>query len=494
MEERTPKITLVELAPTSGGELLAPRVNDVYSKINLSSRAIPLLYSILDNSGYSNVESIDTRYNENGQIKGDNFSRIFDSDYLLASSIIRTLPQTLELAKEYKQFNPDGTFIMGGHPATFLADEILERDVDIAVRGEGDKTLPELLETLENKESLRKVKGISYVSNPGDIVNNSPREFISEEEMNNLPTPIYSEGTGKRAVLETARGCPYGCEYCGVTQFFGRKTRRKSNDKILTDLENILSNGAKNIFFTDDHFAMRKDKTKELLENMARDSSMNQVSYSAQLSINSAFRDSKSLEIDTEFLDLLSMSNFGYVFLGIESLNDKTLEEWKKPATAERNILAVRAFRNAGIPVHGMMMIGSDSDTNETLNETSKWSRKNLDSVQYFAPIPIPGTPFGDKMKNEGRVIPNDFPKDYHLYDGQYVIINPKNFSPLELQNKIFKMHEDFYKIPGNIGSIIKSPISLTKSAIHLYSRNILKSIKREPQTQKYLERLTQFE
>lgn len=491
MEKRDPKITLIELAPTSKGDLFSPIVKDVYSIVKIPSRAIPLLNSVVKNEGYKDVKNIDTRYNKQGRIEPSDLERIFSSDYILASSIIRTLPQTLELAREYKSENPQGKFITGGHSATFLPEMVLNNGADIVVRGEGEKTLPILLDALNKNNNLEDIIGISYKSENGEFIHNPAREFLSEEELDGLPAPFYPEETKtKRGVLETARGCPYGCEYCGVTKFFGRRTRRKSNDKILEDLENLMSNGINKLFFSDDHFAMRKEKTKDLLRKISNNKHLRKISYSAQLSINSAFKNDKQNEIDYDFLRLLKKANFGYVFLGIESLNDATLEEWGKPATAERNIKAVNAFRNQGILVHGMMMIGSDSDTNETLNYTSDWCKNNLDSVQYFAPIPIPGTPFGDRMMEQGRVIPDNFPNDYHLFDGQYVIINPIKFRPIELQNDLFKMHEDFYRFKGNFKNIRSSPKSLKKTLVHVIAPRIIKSIKKDSQTKDYLERL----
>ncbi len=489
-----PAITLIELAATSRGDLHGKRVEDVYTKINLPSRAIPLLHAILTQKGYTDVESIDTRYNDRGMITESDLDRIRNTDRLLASSIIRTLPQTLELAREYKKANPEGLFITGGHPGTFLPETSLHNGADIVVRGEGDKTIGELMEALDQNADLKNVQGISYKDEEGNIHHNQAREFLTEEELDNLPAPYYPEYMrGRRGVVETARGCPYACEYCGVTQFFGRKSRRRSNERILEDIRSIVDMGVNNIFFTDDHFAMKKDATKDLLKKISEDSKISRISYSAQLSVNSAFKQNSD-EIDYEFLNLLRQANLGFVFLGVESINDEVLKEWSKPATAERNMKAVKAFRDNGNPVHGMMMVGGEEDTPESLDYTVDWCKKNLDSVQFFAPIPLPGTPFWDRMNEQNRIIADRLPHDYHLYDGQYVVLQPNNFTPLELQTKIFDMYKQFYGIKGNIINILKSPRPLEKGGVHAYAPRIVKSVENDPQTTDYMERLRNLE
>ena len=148
---KEPVITLVELAPTSFGDLRTKMVQDVYAKINLPSRAIPLLHAILLQEGYNDIASIDTRYNSDGMITNDDLDRIKNSDRVLASSIIRTLPQTIQLGKEYKEANPEGVFITGGHPGTFLPETFLNNGADVVVRGEGEKPLSAAMKVLGEK-------------------------------------------------------------------------------------------------------------------------------------------------------------------------------------------------------------------------------------------------------------------------------------------------------------------------------------------------------
>ena len=476
-----PKITLVELPPTSFGRLNRERVKDIYTQFSLPARANPLLHAILLQNGYEDVESIDSNLNGNqSKLTYNNLERILKSDYLLLSAITRTVPQTRELAELYKKANPKGKVIVGGSHVTFLPEEALEW-ADVVVRYEGDKTLPELMASLENKSSAEGVKGVSHKIN-NQIIHEQNRELLTEEELSSLPLPFYYPNQKGNGVVITSRGCPYKCNFCSVSPFYGEKYRRRDNDSTIKELR--LKN-QKMVFFADDNFAAKKQNTIELLQRMM-DEGLNKQNYSSQMSINAAFH---GREIDEKFIKLYKkIGGFG-VCLGIESMNPDTLKSFNKASTVERNGEAVKAFRKFGIWVHGMMIIGADSDTSESLEETLKWCKENLDSVQFFAPIPLPGTDFTEEMKQQGRILTNE----YHLYDGFHVIVQPKNFSSYELQTKIIEMHKKFYSLKP-IKNIINSFHPWYKLGIHTYAKKIIHDIENEPQTKKHIEMLRKMD
>ena len=479
---REPKITLVELPATSFGKLNAPLVKDVYTIFPFSARALPQLKADLTQKGYKDVEIIDPRLNRGGKLIRANLRRVIGSDYFLPSAIARTIFQTRELAEVYKKENLNGKVIAGGFQVTFTPEETLEW-ADIVVRHEGDNTLVELLEKLERGESLENVKGISYKLN-GEVVNNECRELLSEEELSALPFPDYSIYPKKTmGIVNTSRGCPHACNFCSVTQFYGNRYRRKSNSRILEELS-LVKARSKGIFFNDDNFASNKSATKKLLKEMIKDGN-NKTRYSCQLNINSAFTSLRTNEIDTEFIGLLKEAGFFVVYLGIESINEETLKFYHKPATADRNKMAVKAFGDAGLWKHGLMMIGGDGDTNESLDDELEWAKQNLDSVQFFAPIPLPKTPFTEEMSEQGRILTDD----YYLYDGFHVTVEPKNFSPYELQLKLFDMHKKFYTLKWS-SSIHEFPHPWYKMVTHVYAIKIVWDIEHEPQTMAHLERL----
>ena len=211
------------------------------------------------------------------------------------------------------------------------------------------------------------------------------------------------------------------------------------------------------------------------------ESGLNKKWYLCQLCVSAAF--------DKELLTLLKRAGVTAAFIGIESLSEETLKSFNKKVTVEKNKVAVRLFRKAGIWVHGMMMIGGDGDTEESLRETARWARDNLDSVQYFTPTPITGTKFGEDMKREGRVLTGT----YYLYDGQHVILKPRNFTPYQLQKIISAMYGDFYsfrefsRAAMKLIFSLKIEYTLRQAIMYLFVRGILKAASKNPQICGYL-------
>jgi len=173
-------------------------------------------------------------------------------------------------------------------------------------------------------------------------------------------------------------------------------------------------------------------------------------------------------------------------------MDKDSLKEMKKGSTPEKNMEAVRRFRKAGIWVHGMFIFGLDWDTKESLNTTMDWAKHNIDSMQIFAPIPLPGTPFAKRMRNEGRILT----ERYNLYDAQHVILKPKNFTPYDLQIRILDRYEEFYSHKSRWGTklldFFKSPTKalIGGFGVYPYALKTLEGLLRSPQTIEHIEYL----
>jgi len=136
--------------------------------------------------------------------------------------------------------------------------------------------------------------------------------------------------------------------------------------------------------------------------------------------------------------------------------------------------------------VNGMMMVGGDGDTEESLEETARWAGESLAPVQYFTPTPLPGTKFAENMTAEGRVLS----KDYYLYDGQHVVVRPVHFTPDRLQTVIFNMYRNFYSLGKTIRGLLNPRHCLKKISIRLLAWNTIRAGLNNPQTHDYMRRL----
>lgn len=442
----------------------------------LRTLGIPPIHGTLEEQGYQNVVSLDLRYRPYSQPTPEDWKAIYEADVLGVTGITKSAEQALQLAKMYKEANPKGIVIMGGYHASARPDEALRSGVDIVVIGEGEKTTEELMQYLESGEPIDNVQGIAYLDEDGQMVTTPKRPLMKKAELSSLASPVFDpmvERFAKYDGLTTSRGCPFDCEFCGVTQFFNGKYTTLTDDAVMKELGYIdelsKARGEKrSIFIDDDNFTQNQSRTIRLLGKFEESELFPQ---------GSVIQARKEAALNPLLNEQLVRSGIITVCVGIESISDKTLEKANKKATREEFEESLRLWREAGLWVHGMFIVGLDGDTKDSFEETKKWAIENVHSAQFFAPGPLPGTKMTERMHEEGRIITEKWP----LYDGHHVLLRPgeeQDFTAWELQKAIIDITRDFYDYQ-NIGKLIlndkiSSP-AIPKKDIVAWKYNMLK-------------------
>ena len=474
-------ITIVELAPTPEGKLFQQKARSFYDLLPLPSRAAPILHGLCVEAGFNNTKSIDTRFNLKGMLTKENWERIQKSAVLMISAMSRHIPQSYELAKIYKELNPNGIVIMGGMHASARPEECLENEADIVVVGEAENTLPELLKALKESGDPRGVKGTVYKR--GDLIEcEAARPLLTRYDLSKHVERIHSPEVLKHVkaqTLETSRGCPYGCNFCCVTEFYHGKYIRKSNEAIL---EEAAGMNGQQVFFIADNFAEHLLKTIELLEEMRKRGIKFKNSF-AQVRIESAFNE--------QFRKLLLQVGINTLYIGIESIDQKTLNSFNKGQTVEQIEEGVRLFSQDGIWVHGMFIIGTDLDTPEIRAKTVEWAKSHVDSAPFYHIVPLVGTPFEKQMMKEGRILTDK----YHYQDAQHVTVVPENFTPYESLVSGIKMYEDFYSLKELGGARRKEgkndfAFLLRDSVFRVFAKWAIYTAQHEPGAKEYINAL----
>src|SRR4030095_1259049 len=201
--------------------------------------------------------------------------------------------------------------------------------------------------------------------------------------------------------IESGRGCPYGCDFCTVTGFFGDSIRFRSNQSVIDELLSLkrraqTEHGQMGVFFIDDNFAINVKRTKSLLRDMIAQEAA--VPWVAQISIN--------LLKDEELLDLIAASNGRWIFIGLESVDAASLngvnKGFNKPAEYTR---ALARLADSGIYAITSFIFGMDGDTPGVADRTQQ-------VVETWPPVlpvyglmtPYPATPLYDRLQQSGRL------------------------------------------------------------------------------------------
>jgi radical SAM superfamily enzyme YgiQ (UPF0313 family) len=441
---------MVELPATVDGRLDGRMAKDVYSLFRYPSRAVSLLEAVCRRAGYDDIVTVDPQYNRvAGRLDADDWKRLAATDVLGLSVITRTANQSFELARRVRALNPRVKILFGGPHPTALPEESLEFG-DVVVTHEGDCTLPRLLERLQDDlahPQLTDLSGVAYLGQEGQIIRNPDRPYLTGEELSALPFPVYSDRVNRgitHNVVNTSRGCPYECEFCSVIENFGRGFRFLSDDAAVALIRHTIQMNGRPIFFGDDIFAANRARTARLLERLLSEG-VKMPRWFAQVRVETGQ--------DRELLGLMKRANCAMVFIGLESVNDETLRLFNKHSTLEKNRKAIAAFKEAGIRVHGMFVLGSDADTPETLCETLKFAQESrLTTTQFFALTAVPGPPLTRRLAEEKRIFAWG---DWQLFDAQHAVVCSKRISPSELQAGIFRISRQFYSVSEALRQLI---------------------------------------
>ncbi|HEJ83237.1 MAG TPA: radical SAM protein, partial [Desulfobacteraceae bacterium] len=396
-----------------------------FSKFPIPRLGTVLLSTILRERGYKVKTFIE-------DLAVPDWSFIESSDIVCISTTTSTAIKAYKMGQRLRALHIP--VIMGGAHPTFLPDEALEY-ADFVIRGEGEHSLVELLEHMDRGvPALRDIKGLSYRDRAGEIVHNPPREFI--EDLDILPKPdfslVHNWTPSNTYPVSTSRGCPHDCTFCSVIGMFGRRYRFKSVEAALEELKYAASVSHATKFIVDDNFAAGKKRAKEILRGMIADKI--RTRWSAQVRTDVAR--------DPELLRLMADSGCHTLFIGFESVNPRTLEEYNKKQALEDIVSCVREVRYHGIHIHGMFVLGAETDDVDTIHKTVDFAKGlGMETVQIMILTPLPGTPLFDHMRKSGRLLHTDWSK----YDVQHAVFKPRLMSPATLQIETLRAMARFY-------------------------------------------------
>src|SRR5450755_3116251 len=308
--------------------------------------------------------------------------------------------------------------VMGGPHVTEMADEALGRDggarhADAVALGEADQTWPKIVEDAargELKDIYAPVDAFGQEQKPSlQPYPPIPWDSINLDRFNLVPgtmAPLLKKvgegwGTFRIIPVESGRGCPYGCEFCTVTGFFGDSIRFRSNKSVVDELLLLKARarsegGQIAVFFIDDNFAINPKRTKSLLRDIIAAGA--QVHWVAQISAN--------LLRDEELVELIAAAGGKWIFIGMESIDPTNLADvnkgFNKPGEyaavlerlAERNVYAITSF-----------IFGMDNDTPGVAERTLQEIRTWPPGLPIFGLLtPLPATPLYKRLEVAGRL------------------------------------------------------------------------------------------
>jgi radical SAM superfamily enzyme YgiQ (UPF0313 family) len=247
--------------------------------------------------------------------------------------------------------------------------------------------------------------GLTFRSGSG-IIRNPDRPFLTD--LDALPDPAWHlldidayrlPLKGDRFLMVTPhRGCPYPCSYCTAQTYYGSKLRRRSPERVVSEIETIVTrHGVREFFFWSDTFTIDKRYVTALSEAIE------------PLGISWA-SNSRVDTIDEEMTLAMRKAGCWMISFGIESGDQALLDTAGKGAKVEDAEEAVRVARKAGIRVAGHFVLGMPGETRESLEKTLALARRlPLDFVQFYCAVAFPGSRLYDEARSKGWLGSSDF-------------------------------------------------------------------------------------
>jgi len=315
--------------------------------------------------------------------------------------------------------------VIGGIHATVLPEEAKEH-CDIVFVGEAEHTWPIFLSDFEKN----KVKKFYHDSKPVDLTK--------------IPTPKYeilNKEFYKVMWIQTSRGCPHDCSFCGASRIYGYKYRHKTVDQVIEEIKKVISIWPDiKIDFSDDNLFTNKLYAKDLLFEIKK----LKINWYAQSDISIANNEMLLTELrDAGCLTLL---------IGFESISPENLKEINKNKWKLKQLVnykdGIKKIQSKGIGILGAFVIGFDDDSVESLNQLSDFIIENrIFASQITILTPLPGTKAYDKIKSEGRFIGKPW-KDHTFTQ---VTFQPKKMSIEELQKTLNEIYSKVYSLEARL-------------------------------------------
>jgi len=342
-------------------------------------------------------------------------------------------------AKAAKEALPNVAVVLGGPHATFMDQQIIEEEtaVDIIVRGEGEETLLDLTDNINNQKKLENINGITFRSN-NQTVRTPNRPFI--QNLDQLPKPAYNYFQlekyrlfGKKVLpVITSRGCPFQCAFCVATRMFGKQYRMRSAENVLDELEWLKNeHGAESYTFYDDTLTFDKQRLFKICEGI-KTRKIN-LPWDCQTRVD---------QVSKEVLEKMKAAGCQQVFFGVESGCQEILNLVNKKTSIEQNENAIKLAKKAGLFVTISLMIGYPGETSATAKKTLDFvKRAKPDDAYLCIATPYPGTELRSLVEKNGWKISSN----WDLFNTMTPVFDNPEFTSDELINIRKKFYDDFY-------------------------------------------------
>jgi len=357
------------------------------------------------------------------------------ADLVGLTSITNNVFRAYEIADEFRRRHVP--VVMGGFHASVEPQEALEH-ADAVFIGEAEETWPRFLDDFRNGKPKKVYQAAAKPSLAGLPL---PRlSLINPKHYRGYERKGLARFFIKPAIpVQTARGCPFTCDFCDITHFHAGTYRPRPIPDVVNEIRKL---GGSWICFVDDNIFAKYSRAKEFFRSLL------------PLKIRWVGQGTLAAAEDEELLRLAKESGCYGILVGIETISRSSLSSVHKERLNKVELYEkyLRAYRKAGIDVDASMTFGFDDDGPDVFERTYRFLQRNRVPYAGLQPIrPSPGTPLFQKLKAEGRLKEDKWWLNKELTARVYDLkFTGSKISDTEFGPALFRMYKRFYS-PGSI-------------------------------------------
>jgi len=364
----------------------------------------------------------------------------FRPDVVGFSVLTPNMAAVKEVSPGLRAAVPAARIVLGNVHATRFHRELCERgEADVCVRGEGDETLPELVEAFESGSDLGAVRGITFRATSGGVVTTPDRPPVPD--LDALPPPawhlfdlgLYARDpmiASRRPVVpvQATRGCAYSCDFCAQGEVFPG-VRQRRIEAVVDEMESVSDRlGVRDFGFIDAYFPLTRKQGLAFCAELRRRGLDRRFTFISETRVD---------KVDPELLAGLASCGCRLLMYGIEVSDPFVLKESNKRTEVDQARRAVKWTQEAGMLAMGLFILGLPGDSRETCLATAAFARElGLDIAKFNVAVPYPGSPFYERYRLQpGAVDPLEDPGRFSSWQlaGAGPVWAPPGMAPREL-------------------------------------------------------------
>jgi anaerobic magnesium-protoporphyrin IX monomethyl ester cyclase len=404
---------------------------DFCHRLVMPDYGMPFIGTVLAEAGYDVRVCME-------HVKPPDWARIAASDLVCFSTLSAGADKTRRLALDIRE-RLGMPIIIGGTHASYFPESCLEF-CDYVVFGEGDETILELIDALNRGGDVSRVDGIAYRER-GRV--RRTRSRSGPQRFETVPDFSLIEGYRRMSRLDmllqrkmplltvqSSRGCQFKCTFCIVNTMFEAGYRKRDVESVIRDLRDKRRYG-RELLFVDNDFAAIRPYTKKLLHRIIEEDFDFDIMVLTRVEVAR----------DDELLALMRRAGVTQIYQGYESVQPETLVGYEKKQTLEKIVATIDKLHSYGFRISGSFVVGADTDTVDTIEQTVQFVLDHQLTIAYFFPI---WGHYPEQIRGYQAIVPwyRSIFREWKYCDGNFVTHFPLNMRPSQLQRALIDAHQ----------------------------------------------------